>query len=69
VAARQLRQAIPSLLNTDSDGWVPTEEFEETEKAHRDLFSAMLECALENEDELIINEEGLRELWPFDLEV
>jgi hypothetical protein len=69
--AQQLRQAVPSLLNTASDGWVPMEDFEETEKAHRELFSAVLECILEN-DEIDVeepgrNEENLREVWPFDL--
>ena len=65
-AAQQLRRVASDLLNTASDGWVPTEVFEETKAKHRELLSAMLTHILEDkdldDDEPIKTEEDLREL-------
>jgi hypothetical protein len=70
-ATHQLRHSLSSLLNTASDGWVPLEDWERTESAHREVFEGMLQEVLENEqpddDEPIRSEDDLREIWPFDL--
>jgi Ser/Thr protein kinase RdoA (MazF antagonist) len=70
-AAQQLRHSLSSLLNTASDGWVPPEDWEGTESAHREVFEGMLQEVLGNEqpddDEPIRGENDLREIWPFDL--
>ncbi|KAH7091577.1 kinase-like domain-containing protein [Paraphoma chrysanthemicola] len=71
-AAQQLTHSLSSLLNTASDGWVPSEAWEATEVAHQELFKGMLQEVLGNvtsdDDEPIKNEDDLREIWPFDLE-
>lgn len=70
-AAQQLRHSLSVLLNTASDGWVPQDDWEATESAHRDLFKGILQEILSNEqpddDEPIRDEIDLREIWPFDL--
>lgn len=71
-AAQQLRHSLSSLLNTSaSDGWVPPEDWEGTESAHREVFEGMLQEVLGNEqpddNEPIRSENDLREIWPFDL--
>jgi hypothetical protein len=67
----QLRHSLSSLLNIASDGWVPPEDWEGTESAHREVFEGMLQEVLGNEqpydDEPIRGEIDLREIWPFDL--
>jgi hypothetical protein len=71
-AAQQLRYSLSSLLNTASDGWVPSEDWEGTESAHREVFEGMLQEILGNEqpddDEPIRGGDVLTEIWPFDLE-
>lgn len=71
-AAQQLRHVLSSLLNTASDGWLPPEDWERTESAHREAFEGLLQEVLGNEqpddDEPIKGENDLREIWPFDLE-
>ena len=70
-AAQVLRRDLSTLLNTASDGWVPTEEWEATELAHREVFTGMLEAATTNqeldEDEPVKDGETLRSIWPFDI--
>ncbi|KAH7348627.1 kinase-like domain-containing protein [Rhexocercosporidium sp. MPI-PUGE-AT-0058] len=70
-AAQDLKNNLSSLLNTASDGWVPQEEWEATELAHREMFNGMLQAVLTNEspddDEPIKDEEDLRAIWPFDI--
>ncbi|KAI9832634.1 MAG: hypothetical protein M1819_004219 [Sarea resinae] len=70
-AAQELKSNVSILLNTASDGWVPVEDFEATEIAHKELFEAMLEAVLTNEnpgdDEPIQSEGDLKAIWPFDL--
>ncbi|KAH7081224.1 kinase-like domain-containing protein [Paraphoma chrysanthemicola] len=72
-AAQQLKHSLSSLLNTASDGWVPSEDWEATKAAHQELFMGMLQEVLGNEtpddDEPIKDENDLREIWPFDLEI
>jgi hypothetical protein len=71
-AAQQLKHSLSNLLNTASDGWVPSEQWEATDLAHREVFSGMLQEVLGNEqpddDEPIKSEDDLREIWPFDLQ-
>ena len=70
-AAQDLRNNLSSLLNTASDGWVPTEDWEATESAHREMFNGMLQAVLTNEnpddDEPMRDEGDLRAIWPFDI--
>lgn len=72
VAAQELKRDLSSLLNTASDGWLPSEAWEATLSAHREIFAKMLEAILTNEhpddNEPIRNETDLREIWPFDLD-
>ncbi|XMA20542.1 hypothetical protein WAI453_013333 [Rhynchosporium graminicola] len=48
-AAHDLKNSLASLLDTASDGWVPLENWEATELAHRELFNGMLQATLDNE--------------------
>ncbi|KAF1850599.1 uncharacterized protein K460DRAFT_391068 [Cucurbitaria berberidis CBS 394.84] len=70
-AAHQLRHSLSGLLNTASDGWVHSGDWEATELAHRELFRGMLQEILgiehPDDDEPIKSEEDLREIWPFEL--
>jgi len=72
LAAHELRNNLSSLLNTASDGWVPSKDWETVKKAHKELFDGMLEAVLRNEapddDKPIRSEADLRAIWPFDLE-
>jgi len=69
--AQNLRSDLSNLLNTASDGWVPPEEWETTELAHKEMFDGMLHAVLTNEDpdddEPIRNEQDLKMIWPFDI--
>lgn len=73
VAAQELKRNLSGLLNTASDGWLPPEAWETTLLAHREMFANMLEAVLTNEDadddEPIRDENDLREIWPFDLDL
>jgi hypothetical protein len=70
-AAHDLRNNLSSLLNAASDGWVPIEDWEATESAHKELFNGMLQAVLTSEssddDEPIKDEGDLRAIWPFDI--
>lgn len=70
-AAHQLRNDLSSLLDTASDGWVPTEDWEAAESGHRDMFNGMLQAVLDNvdpdEDEPVRDGADLRSIWPFDI--
>lgn len=51
--------------------WVPPEDWEATESAHREIFDGDLQAVLNNEDpdddERIKEEGDLKAIWPFDL--
>ncbi|PWY87070.1 hypothetical protein BO94DRAFT_596146 [Aspergillus sclerotioniger CBS 115572] len=49
-AAQNLRCGLSDLLNTASDGWVPVQEWETTQAAHKELLDGMLQVVLNNED-------------------
>lgn len=71
VAAQELKYDLASLLNAATDGWVPLENWEATELAHREIFDGMLTAVLTNQDpdheEPVKDEAVLRSIWPFDL--
>ncbi|KAJ5600729.1 hypothetical protein N7450_001796 [Penicillium hetheringtonii] len=70
-AAQNLKHDLSNLLDTTSDGWVPTEDWEAAKTENRAMFSGMLQAVLENKDpdkdKPIRNKGDLREIWPFDL--
>ena len=70
-AAQNLRCDLSGLLNTASDGWVPVQDWETTQAAHKELFDGILQAVLNNQDadpdEPVKDEETLRSIWPFDI--
>ena len=69
-AAQTLRTDLCSLLNTASDGWVPPENWKETQSTHKELFDGMLQAVVSNpnvDDEPVKDELTLRAIWPFDI--
>lgn len=70
VEARKLNQTLASLLDTASDGWVPTDCWEATKSAHKEAFDIFLEEVSEKHpsDTDRLSEERLRKIWPFDVE-
>lgn len=70
-AAQNLKCDLSGLPNTATDGWMPLEECEETESAHREMFNEMLQAVLSNQevddDESVRNEAILRSIWSFDI--
>ncbi|KAL9030952.1 MAG: hypothetical protein Q9196_000973 [Gyalolechia fulgens] len=55
--AQELKKFVASRLNTASDGWVPTDVWEETTEEHKKLYEEFLRN---------MDEDDLREVWPFD---
>lgn len=71
-AAHNLRYDLAGLLNTATDGWVPTSDWEAAQTAHHEMFEGMLQAVLSNPDiddpdEPVKDEETLRSIWPFDI--
>lgn len=70
-AAQNLRRDLAGLLNSETDGWVPLEEWKRAELAHREIFKAMLRAVLENrgvdDDEPVKDGETLGSIWAFDV--
>ncbi|KAI2962431.1 hypothetical protein CBS147323_7335 [Aspergillus niger] len=71
-AAHNLRCDLAGLLNTATDGWVPTSDWEAAQTAHHEMFEGMLQAVLTNPDiddpdEPVKDEETLRSIWPFDI--
>ncbi|KAI2865055.1 hypothetical protein CBS12448_2343 [Aspergillus niger] len=71
-AAHNLRYDLAGLLNTTTDGWVPTSDWEAAQTAHHEMFEGMLQAVLSNPDiddpdEPVKDEETLRSIWPFDI--
>ncbi|KAA8645909.1 aminoglycoside phosphotransferase family protein [Aspergillus tanneri] len=71
-AAQHLRTDLSGLLNTASDGWVPSDSWKATKIAHKELFDGMLQAVLSNpdldDDEPVKDELTLRSIWPFDID-
>ncbi|KAL8676768.1 MAG: hypothetical protein Q9186_006749 [Xanthomendoza sp. 1 TL-2023] len=55
--AQELKRFVTSRLNTASDGWVPTDAWQETVENHQQLYEEFLQTMCE---------EDLRKVWPFD---
>ena len=62
---QEFKSMLIKVLGTDSDGWVPTDRWDEVSHAHKAVFDLALETAREGIDESM-SEEDVRELWPFD---
>lgn len=61
---QELKVMLIKLLDTDSDGWVPIERWEQVRRAHKEVFNLALESAREDPEEM--TEDEVKELWPFD---
>lgn len=53
------------MLDSNSEGWVPTEGWEAAKEAHKAVFEQWMETVRESEDPEM-NEERGRKLWPWD---
>ena len=62
--AQKLKQDLMSILNTSSDGWVPTDCWDETKEAHSNVFNVILQAVQSDHS---MSEQELRLLWPFDI--
>ncbi|KAF2221656.1 kinase-like domain-containing protein [Elsinoe ampelina] len=73
VTAQTLKKDLADLLGCETDGWVRAEAYDQTEKAHGELFRGMLQAVLQADahdpSETVNDEETLRAIWPFDLEI
>lgn len=69
MTAQHLKQRLMSLLDTTSDGWIPTHLWEETKVAHKEAFDELVRAVgnAENTDDQSMSEEDLRKIWPFDI--
>ncbi len=56
-------ETLMSILETPSNGWVPTDRWEKTEKAHKNAFDVLLRAVQEDNS---MSEQELRLIWPFD---
>ncbi|OJJ98580.1 hypothetical protein ASPACDRAFT_53404 [Aspergillus aculeatus ATCC 16872] len=50
VAAQNLRYDLLNLLNSASNGWVPTENWEVTQTVYKKIFDGMLQAVLSNQN-------------------
>ncbi len=64
-----LKRRLVELLETTSEGWVPIDLWEATEKTHQEAFSEIVQTVgnAKGEDDMMINEEDMRRIWPFDI--
>ena len=53
------------MLDSNSDGWIPTEGWEAAKAAHKGVFEQWMETVRESEDPEM-NEDRGRKLWPWD---
>ena len=69
VTALQLKQGLINLLDTDVDGWVPTESWEAAKVAHKEAFDEISQTvrSAESSDDQSMNEEDMKRIWPFDI--
>lgn len=62
---------LSNLLDAASDGWLPSENWEATKIAHKDMFNGMLHAVSTNQDrvdEPVKDGKILRSIWPFDID-
>ncbi|KAL8742757.1 MAG: hypothetical protein Q9190_004805, partial [Brigantiaea leucoxantha] len=66
---QKLKVWLMGALDTNSDGWVPTDAWEESKAAHREAFETWMQttrdAARTGKDDIMTEEEA-RRLWPFD---
>lgn len=69
LTAKHLKQRLIDLLDTASDGWVPTDLWEATELAHKEAFKELVQTVrrVDGIGTQSMNEEDLRRIWPFDI--
>lgn len=71
-AAHELQDTMSKLLNTATDGWAPSDDWDKLQAAHRELYGNVLQEVHNtkdfDEDDPLQTESDLRELWPFDLD-
>ncbi|KAE8391319.1 hypothetical protein BDV23DRAFT_193235 [Aspergillus alliaceus] len=69
--AQDLNYELANLLNVASDGWMLSEAWEETDLAHRRVFTGMAEAVLTNQTpgdcEPVRDKKTLWSIWPFDI--
>lgn len=67
---QKLKVWLIGFLDTDSDGWVPTDAWEWSKKAHRAAFDKWMEArqevAKETPQTNEMSEEKAQRMWPFD---
>ena len=64
----KLKLWLSSALDTNSDGWVPTDAWEWSKVAHREAFEKWMQTARDAEvtGKHDMTEERARRMWPFD---
>jgi hypothetical protein len=62
--AQKLKMKVMKILGTDSDGWVPTNVWEESKIAHQSMLDLWLRSAEEDKG---MTWEKACQLWPFDI--
>ncbi|KAG2419465.1 hypothetical protein HFD88_004261 [Aspergillus terreus] len=66
-AVQRLKLLLKHTLNTNSDGWVPNEEWEAAKEVHRELYDQWIETAREVQssgEDLTVDKAD--KMWPFD---
>ncbi|KAI7085373.1 hypothetical protein KC356_g5914 [Hortaea werneckii] len=65
--AQDLRLGLMKRLRTNSDGWVPTSDWETIKSCHDEMFLEWLQIARHSaQEDGSLTEAKARELWPFD---
>ncbi|EAU35687.1 predicted protein [Aspergillus terreus NIH2624] len=65
-AVQRLKLLLKHALNTNSDGWVPNEEWEAAKEVHRELYDQWIETAREVQssgEDLTVDKAD--KMWPF----
>ncbi len=65
---QKLRLWLIRALDTNSDGWVPTDAWEWSKVAHKEALEQWIQTARDGEglSEEDMPEEKARKMWPFD---
>ncbi|KAL8850894.1 MAG: hypothetical protein Q9221_004207 [Calogaya cf. arnoldii] len=68
LAAHKLRHQIMEVLDVPSDGWVPSETWSSTKDLYKHVFETCIHAVNnKDEDDDDLDEEKLRNMWPFDI--
>jgi len=65
---QKLKQFLVENLQSDSEGWVPTEAWEPSKVVHKEAFDAYMQGAIDGNIDPNMTVERAKELWPFDIE-